>query len=539
MSEENQPALVSVRLSVMMFLQFFIWGAWYVTGPLYLGPLGFEPADFANMYSVGPLSAMITPLLVGMVADRFFAVERVLGVMHLGAGAAMLGAIGLMGAEDPNPDLINLMFLVHMLFYFPTLALTNTLAMRNMTDQEKQFPLIRVFGTVGWIIAGLTISWFVWDTSKSMFYLAAGAALAMGFYSFTLPHTPPVPGQERPTIGQLFGLDAMAMLKRPAFAVFMVSSILICIPLAFYYQIAAKVVQQTGLVPGRTMSYGQMSEILFMLLMPLFFKRLGVKWMLFVGMAAWVARYALFAVGAPDQVVWMVLVGVQLHGICYDFFFVTGQIYTDKAAPKAIRGQAQGMLVLFTLGLGMLIGARVAGMVEGAYTPKKVSWLQEESKVIGDHASQLQAKLDSQAPAKPFHEQVEPKVAEVDKAVFQAQEALGEAKDEGADQAKIDALKQEVAKALDRKIEILQAQSVAYGAQDEQTRALRSQTEHLKAYANHKAIAALRLVDWRGIWMWPAIGAAVVMIFFALLFKDRRVSAEPITEERVAEAAAK
>jgi len=379
---------VTFRLSVMMFIQFFIWGAWYVTGPLYLGPIGFEPHDFGNMYSVGPIAGIISPFFVGMIADRFFNVERVLAVMHLGASAAMFGAIGLMQVDNPDPNMINLMFFVHMLFYFPTLALVNTLAMRNITDSEKQFPLIRVLGTIGWIIAGLTISFFAWDTKISMFHLAAAAALVMGLYSFTLPRTPPTPGEEKPTLGQLLGLDAMVMLKRPSFAVFMAASFLICIPLAFYYQMAAKVVQQTGLVPGRTMSYGQMSEVFFMLIMPLFFKRLGVKWMLAIGMLAWVVRYGLFAMGAPDQVAWMIIGGVVLHGICYDFFFVTGQIYTDKAAPKNIRGQAQGMLVLFTLGLGMFIGAQIAGVVETYYTPP-------ETAALNKQAGELQTRINT------------------------------------------------------------------------------------------------------------------------------------------------
>jgi len=286
------PAFVGVRLSIMMFIQFFIWGAWYVTAPRYLGPI----------------AGMLSPFFVGMIADRFFSTERVLGVMHLLAGAAMIGAVGLMKVPDPDPVIINLIFFAHMLCYFPTLALVNSLSMQNITDTEKQFPLIRVFGTIGWIVAGITLSGFsfgVWDGlwnwggESTQFYLAGGAAIVLGVYCFTLPHTPPPAKGKEVSVREVLGIDAFTMLKRPSFFIFMLSSFLICIPLAFYYQMAAKVVQQTGLVPGRTMSYGQMSEVFFMLIMPLFFKRLGVKWMLAIGMLAWVVRYGLFAMGAP------------------------------------------------------------------------------------------------------------------------------------------------------------------------------------------------------------------------------------------------
>jgi len=351
----------------MMFLQFFVWGAWYVTGPNYLSTIGFAAGDFANMYSVGPIAGLISPFFVGMIADRFFAAQRVLGVMHIAGGLIMFGAARMM-AGGSAPDMINWAFFGYMLTYYPTLALTNTVAMRSMTNPEKEFPGIRVLGTIGWIAAGISLTWLTWDTQINMFYLTAGAAIAMGLFSFMLPDTPPE-SSGPVSASQLLGLDALALLKNRSYLVFMVSSMLICIPLAFYYQIASRVVEMTGLPIGQTMSYGQMSEIFFMLVMPFFFARLGVKWMLAIGMLAWVSRYALFALGAPDQVRWMILIGIVLHGICYDFFFVTGQIYTDQVAPKNLRAQAQGMLVLFTLGLGMLIGAQVAGRVETEHTP--------------------------------------------------------------------------------------------------------------------------------------------------------------------------
>jgi nucleoside transporter len=361
---------IRIQLSVMMFLQFFIWGSWYVTGPVYLSTIGFGASDFGWTYSVGPIAGMISPFFVGMIADRFFPAQRVLAAMHLVGAGFMLLATTMMKSDNPSPDMINVVFFGHMLCYYPTLALTNTLAMKNMSDPEKEFPGIRVLGTIGWIAAGLLISWLAWDNQINMFYLTAIAGVALGVFSLTLPHTPPVK-DGKVSVKQILGLDALVLLKDKSYLIFLISSLLICIPLAFYYQIAARVVEMAELPVGQTMSYGQMSEIFFMLVMPLFFKRLGVKWMLGVGMLAWVLRYALFAFGAPDQVRWMILVGILMHGICYDFFFVTGQIYTDQAAGPKIRAQAQGLLVLFTLGLGMFIGAQVAGKIEAQHTTQE------------------------------------------------------------------------------------------------------------------------------------------------------------------------
>ncbi|MGB0420153.1 MAG: MFS transporter [Limisphaerales bacterium] len=385
--------IVRIQLSAMMFLQFFVWGAWYVTAPNYLGTIGFGAADFGWTYSVGPLAGIISPFFVGMIADRFFAAQRVMGVMHFGGGILMLAATYLMQSENPSPSTINLVLFGYMLTYYPTLALSNTLAMKNMTNPDKEFPLIRVFGTIGWIAAGLLLSALAWDTSISMFYLTSVAALALGVVSFMLPHTPPAESSGKITMGQILGLDALVLLKNRSYLIFMISSFLICIPLAFYYQIASRVVEMTGLPIGQTMSYGQMSEIFFMVIMPFFFARLGVKWMLAVGMLAWVVRYGLFAIGAPNEVRWMILTGVIIHGICYDFFFVTGQIYTDKFAPKPIRAQAQGMLVLFTLGLGMFIGAQIAGKIETQHTPEAAKEFAAQVQAASKEAQDIRAQI--------------------------------------------------------------------------------------------------------------------------------------------------
>ncbi|HEU5072283.1 MAG TPA: MFS transporter [Verrucomicrobiae bacterium] len=454
-----------LQLSSMMFLQFFVWGAWYVTAPNYLSTIGFNAKDIAWTYSVGPIAGMISPFIVGMIADRFFAAQRVLAFMHLLGAGFMLLAARLTQVAHPSPALINLVFFGYVLTYFPTLALTNTLAMRNMGNPEKEFPGIRVLGTIGWIVAGLALTQVGWDKTVNMFYLTAGAALALGLFSFALPHTPPL--ETGPvSVRQVLGLDAWVLLKDRSYLVFMIASTLICIPLAFYYQIASRVVEMTGLPIGRTMSYGQMSEIFFMLVMPLFFLRLGVKWMLALGMLAWVTRYAFFAAGAAHDITWMIIAGIALHGICYDFFFVTGQIYTDRIAPKQIRAQAQGMLVLFTLGLGMTIGAQVAGYVEAQHTPAASRQFAAQVTAKGAEISALQAQIASADPA--------------------AKPALEEN------------LKQQTA-----------AQA-----------ALRQ--------------SELRALEWQQLWGKPAAFAALILVAFVLIFKDKakRNHVEPASAAR-------
>lgn len=442
----------TVKLSIMMFLQFFVWGAWYVTAPNYLGTIGFDGDDFSWTYSVGPIAGILSPFFVGMIADRFFSAQKVLAVLHVLGGVIMLIAASMM-KPGASPAAINWVFFGHMLCYYPTLALTNTIAMKNIQSAEKQFPLIRVFGTIGWIIAGLSLSFLVWDKQVEMFYLAAGAAILLGLFSFALPSTPPT-ATGNVGIKDVLGLDALVMLKDRSYLVFLVSSMLICIPLAFYYQITSRVVEMAELPIGQTMSYGQMSEIFFMLVMPFFFARLGVKWMLAVGMASWVGRYLLFAFGAPDQIVWMILIGVVIHGICYDFFFVTGQIYTDKKAPKKIRAQAQGLLVLFTLGVGMLIGAQVAGQVEKSASPAAVA-------EYGDVVSAKEKELTLIA------EEIKEK--------------------DGTPEAK----------------------------------KLVSQKETLEKEKAAARMSQLKAMEWKKLWLFPAVFAAGVLGIFLLFFRDK------------------
>ncbi|SFI76451.1 nucleoside permease [Planctomicrobium piriforme] len=347
-----------VRLSIMMFLQFFVWGSWYATVGNYMGAHEMSGL-IAWAYSVGPIAAIAAPLFLGLIADRYFATERVLGIMHL------LGAVTLFMAPQFSGTAFIWILLIHMLCYMPTLGLTNTLAFHHITNAEKEFPIVRVAGTFGWIAAGVLVSSFLKaDKLDTQFYLASGASVLLGLYSFTLPHTaPPAKGQPA-SISSILGFDSIKMMKSPNFAVFIIGSFLVCIPLSTYYAFAPVFVAASGSAsPATTMSFGQMSEVFFMLAMPMFFARLGVKWMLLVGMLAWVVRYGLFAGAAASGAYWMVLGGVLLHGICYDFFFVTGYIYVDKRADKNIRGQAQSFLVLVTQGLGMLIGAQISGFV--------------------------------------------------------------------------------------------------------------------------------------------------------------------------------
>lgn len=378
---------VMFRLSVMMFLQFFVWGAWYVSMTGYINQNQMTDVTGAA-YSVGPIAAIIAPFFLGMVADRFFASEHVLGVLHLLGGTLLCLAPHAARPFhlEPPPEGASLFYVLvlhdlpayvhpftlalfgHMLCYMPTLGLTTSLSFHNLENQEKQFPLVRVLGTIGWIVGNIAVS-FLPDKDRSpyQFYLAGGAGILLGLYSFTLPHTPPPLRGQRPSLGQILGTDSLRLFKSVYYTIFIICSFLICIPLAGYYQQARTFVEHMNVLINNsatfTMSLGQMSEVFFMLVMPWCFAALGVKWMLVVGMAAWVLRYGLFTAAAGMDagmlVPVFVVLGVLLHGICYDFFFVTGMVYVDKKAPTAIRHQAQGFLVLITQGLGLGIGSKL------------------------------------------------------------------------------------------------------------------------------------------------------------------------------------
>ena len=371
MTAAARPTAVKARLSAMMFLEFFVWGAWYTTVAVYMAAEGL--GDLTHWpYTVNPLAAIIAPFFLGLVADRYFAAQNVFGVLHLVGGAFMLAAPSLIG----DPTLFILALLAYNLAYMPTLGLANTIAFEQLDDQEKEFPVIRVFGTVGWIVAGLAISFVLSpvlgvesaEATAWPLYLTGIGSIVLGLFSFTLPNTPPVAKGQPVSVASIAGVDAFRQLGSRPFYVFLAASFLLCIPLAAYYNFTQLYLGATGFENiAATQSLGQVSEVLFMLLMPLLFVRWGVKWMLAAGMVAWVVRYALFALAAPEAVTWMIVGGIALHGICYDFFFVTGQIYVEKKSTPAVRGQAQGLLVLVTYGVGMLIGAQVAGRVYNGF----------------------------------------------------------------------------------------------------------------------------------------------------------------------------
>ena len=364
---------MTARLSAMMFLQFFIWGGWFVTlGTFLASNLGATGGQIGMAFSTQSWGAIIAPFVIGLIADRFFNAERILAVLHL-VGAVLLYQL----YRAPDFSTFYPFVLAYMMVYMPTLALVNSVAFRQMNDPALEFSRIRVWGTLGWIVAGVVISFvFAWDSQaaissgglRNTFLMSAIASLLLGVYSFTLPRTAPLKGESSGGLKQMLGLDALGLLKDRSYLVFFIASILICIPLAFYYQNANPFLAEIGVTnPTAKMAIGQVSEVLFMLLLPLFIQRFGIKLALLVGMLAWALRYLLFAYGNNGDLAFMLFTGIALHGICYDFFFVSGQIYTDAKASERFRSSAQGLITLATYGLGMLIGFWVAGQVTDHY----------------------------------------------------------------------------------------------------------------------------------------------------------------------------
>lgn len=357
-----------------MFLEFFIWGSWFVTLGTFIGNnLQATGSQSAAVFSTQSWGAIIAPFIIGLIADRFFNAERILGVLHLVGALLMYQMYQAADVASFYPYVLS-----YMILFMPTLALVNSVSFNQMKDPEKEFSTIRVWGTIGWIVAGLLISFvYHWDSPEGIsqgflkytFLMAGIGSVVLGLFSFTLPATPPkVSTGEKVSVSQILGLDALKLLKDRNFAIFFISSILICIPLAFYYQNANPFLSNIGLDnPTGKMTIGQMSEVLFLLLLPVFFTRFGFKKTILVGMLAWAIRYALFAYGNAGDLSFMLIIGIALHGICYDFFFVSGQIYTDSKAGPQIKSAAQGLITLATYGIGMLIGFEVAGMITDTY----------------------------------------------------------------------------------------------------------------------------------------------------------------------------
>ena len=358
---------IKARLGTMMFLEYFIWGAWYVTVGTWLSTtFHFSGQQVGLVAGSTAIGAIVAPFFVGLIADKLFATEKLLGALHLVGGVLLFVA-----SRQGSFTAIYAVILLYCLCFMPTLALTNSLSFRQMTDPKIEFGGIRVLGTLGWIIAGLSIGAMKLEPTAHPLQIAASISIVLGFYSFTLPHTPPLARGEKLSVGSLFPKEAILLLKERSMATFAIASFLICIPLQFYYAFTNLFLNDTGVhnAAGK-MTGGQMSELFCMLLIPWFFRRLGVKYMLAAGMAAWVLRYLLFAFGNATTGVWMFWVGILLHGICYDFFFVTGQIYIDRKSSLALRSAAQGMITFITYGLGMFVGSWLSGAVVDHYTTR-------------------------------------------------------------------------------------------------------------------------------------------------------------------------
>lgn len=364
----------SARLSIMMFFEFFIWGAWFVTMGTFLGskPIEASGSQIATAYLSQSIGAVLAPFIVGLIADKFFSAQKIFGVLHL-LGSIVLWRASLAESYDSFLPLI----MIYMVFFMPTLALANSISMRQMNNPGKEFPPIRVLGTIGWIVAGVIIGWLGWEQKDVItqatrlhltFEMAAIASLFLGLYSFSLPSTPPLKKGESTSLSEILGWDAIGLLKNKSFLIFFLASIAICIPLSFYYNFTNPFLNEIGMegAAGKQ-SLGQVSEVIFMLLIPFFFSKLGVKKMLALAMLAWLLRYVFFAYGNTNTGSWMLITGILLHGICYDFFFVTGQIYTDNHAGPRFKSAAQGFITLATYGVGMLIGTILSGNIVDAH----------------------------------------------------------------------------------------------------------------------------------------------------------------------------
>jgi nucleoside transporter len=375
--------LVRTQLSTMMFLQFFVWGAWYGQMSKYLtNQLHATGDQVGSVYAAFSIAMIAAPFFVGMLADRFFAAQKVLGVLNLLGAATLFVLISITDADT--------FFWVMMAYCFtftPTIALTSSIAMQQMSNPEKEFPAIRVFGTVAWIVVGNIIGFMGVGDQVTIFQISMLASALLGVLAFFLPHTPPT-STGPASFAQIVGKDAFVLFKDRSFSVFFISSILICIPLSFYYawanpsltdayKLAFPSADPNGFNIENKMSLGQASEVIFMLLLPFAFQKFGVKKILIIGLLAWIVRFVFFGYGTPDTSAWMLYAAILLHGVCYDFFFVTGMIYTDKKAGDKIKSQAQGLISLATYGLGMFIGSIISGKVKDLYTsgdPAITNW---------------------------------------------------------------------------------------------------------------------------------------------------------------------
>lgn len=354
-------SFMKLRLMGMMFLQFFVWGSWYVTGGNYMASHGMSDIIYL-VYLASPIGSIVSPFFLGMVADRFFAVEKVLGVLHLLSGVFLFCAPWF---GEASPVIFLTCMFLHMLCYMPTVGLSSATAFHLVSNKEKEFPHLRLFGTFGWIGAGVLVSYVLKaDTTALPMYVASAGSLVMGVYSFTLPHIPPRGADKKVSVRDVLGLDVLKQFTSPPFIIFIIGLLLISIPFASYFAYVPLFINEANLSdPAFKMTFGQMSEVIFLLLMPWFFKRFGIKWVMIMGLLAWAVRYGLFAVAAPDAVAWMMIVGILLHGASYDFVYVASQVYIDKNVAPQFRAQAQGFFVLVSYGVGQGLGTLTAGFI--------------------------------------------------------------------------------------------------------------------------------------------------------------------------------
>lgn len=353
---------IGASLAFMMLIEYFIWGSWYVTMGTYMGEhLGSSGLQVGAAYSALAIATMISPFFIGMVADRYFSAQKIMGILHLIGGALLYSATAI--SEN---SAFYWVILLYSLVYMPTIALSNSVAFSQMTDPGKQFPWIRVFGTLGWIASGLAISTMGIEKTETTFYLASGASVLLGLFSFFLPDTPPK-GKSQDAAKTL-GSEAFVLFKDKPYLIFFIAAVLVCIPLSFYYGFANPFLNEVGLenAAGK-MTLGQVSEAVFIIAIPFLFNQIGVKKMLLMGMVAWILRYVCFAYGDTGNNTWMLYAGIILHGICYDFFFVTGYMYTEKKAGEKIKNAAQGLFTFATYGVGMFIGTWFSGVIVDKY----------------------------------------------------------------------------------------------------------------------------------------------------------------------------
>lgn len=358
-----KPKIIAI-LSFMMFLQYYVWGSWYVTMGTFMSEfLKSTGLQIGAVYSALAIATMISPFFIGMVADRYFAAQKVMGVLHITGGLLLFIA-----SRVESNGYFYWIILLYSLAYMPTIALSNSVAFRQMSDPGKQFPVVRVFGTVGWVVAGFMIAILGIEKTPSTFYMASIVSVALGLFSFTLPDTPPQ-AKEKSSAKTILGIDALVLFKERPYTIFFIAAIFVCIPLSFYFGFANLYLNQSGMTNAAgKMVMGQISEALFILAIPFLFNRIGVKKMLLIGMSAWILRYLCFAFGNINSNIWMLYTGIILHGVCYDFFFVTGYMYTEKKSNERIKNTAQGLFTFVTYGLGMFIGTWFSGFVTSHYT---------------------------------------------------------------------------------------------------------------------------------------------------------------------------